>query len=533
MKYLIFFFLFIFVHITLCPQHNTLINRDIYDFLDRCEISGIITINHHQKPYSREIIYKKLLEINKDKSKLSELMQVELEFYLSEFKVNFNDKTVLLGKNQNNAYRFFEYSNSDFGLTFYPEAGVKLAGINGRYNHIYYNGFSTYGYAGKNFTYDFDYNDISIKRASGNRELPISPERGMDYAKYFSSTRTSNYDRTMGNVSLNFKQFRISLSKQYNYWGTGYEGYIILSDKAPSFPHLSIKITPVDWLDFNYFYGSLNSMYYDSTTIRNQGELRPHISLIEKYIAAHILTIDLFENLKISLGESVIISDRFEPIYLIPVLFFRIADHYLSKSDYNSGNAQIFGSTSLRIPDVKTRFDFSFFIDEMNITNKEGPTSAGYSFGATVYDPIIKNTGLQIEYVRINPFVYTHSDPLQWYSNRNYNLGHWLGNNSDKVMLKFYYKPIALFNLIASYCFIRRGSIEQAGDERYNKDQKFLYGNKSFYSLFKVEGDYQLINNFYLNFEVSFSNAWGKNNLILVEDYKFKFLSAGFSYGFD
>jgi hypothetical protein len=101
-----------------------------------------------------------------------------------------------------------------------------------------------------------------------------------------------------------------------------------------------------------------------------------------------------------------------------------MADHYLSKADYNSGNAQIFSSASFRMPSLSTRADFSFFIDEMNISTGSSANAIGYSIGVTNYDLFLDNLGIQLEYTKIDPFVYTHADPIQYYSNRSYYLCH-------------------------------------------------------------------------------------------------------------
>lgn len=525
---------FVTLQLSVNSQNNLLYNQDVEYFLDRCDVLGLININHHQKPYSRQEIFKFLKTIEIQKEKLSDVMKNELDFYINEYNTESKEEYLtFMGKNENNAYRFLEIKENDFAVTVYPDIGVGLSGRNDKYDKKYYNGFSFYGNIEKIISFDFDYNDISIKKNPGNPELMITEDQGWDYVKYFSSTKTNNYDRTKGNLTLNFDKISIGLSKENIYWGTGYSDKIILSDKAPSFPHLSLRIKPTHWIEFRYFYGSLNSMFYDSTSIRNQDGLRYHINLIEKYIAAHLVTLDITENLKLSLGESVIISDKFEPIYLIPILFFRIADHYLSKSDYNSGNAQLFGALSYRIPKAKLRFDFSIFIDEMNITRKESPNAIAFSTGTTIYDLLLSNTGLQIEYVRIDPFVYTHADPLQWYSNRNYNLGHWLGNNTDMIFLKLSYKPIPLLNFTCSYQYNRRGKIERFNEQRYQSDQKFLYGERSYFSSFSFTVDYQMINNLYLNFSGGIKNSWGKNNLLNVSDYKFNFLTLGLNYGFE
>jgi len=514
-------------------QYNISYNNDVEDFLDRCEAIGLIDINLHQRPFSRQRIYQYLTEVELKNGSLSPVMQDELNFYLKEFQVKSEEENfIFLSDNNSGGFRFFEYAERNSRFALYPNIGTGLLFRDSKNDLLYYNGLSIYGNLDSYFSFDFNYKDISLKRHSDNRELTFYNRRGWDYQKYFKSTSTNNYDITRGNISLSFDKYIFSLSKDYVYLGTGYDGKIILSDKAPSFPHLSIKIFPWNWMEFSYFYGSLNSMYYDSTSIRYTSDIRPHISLIEKYIAAHMVSLR-FKNLNFSIGESIIISDRFEPVYLIPVLFFRVADHYLSKTDYNSGNAQIFSSVSYRLPSLKSRFDLTVFIDEMNITNKESPNAVAYSIGLTKYDIFFENNGVQIEYTRIDPFVYTHADPVQWYSNRNYNLGHWLGNNTDRIYSRLFYSPFARLKLGIDFQYIRKGEAEIPNKTRYQSDQKFLYGKKSYYIISNLQLSYQFLNNLYILLDLGSSNAWGENNLFNVNDYKFKNFSFSISYGFD
>lgn len=514
-------------------QYNISYNKDIDDFLDRCEANGLIEINLHQKPFSRQRIYQYLKEIEGKSVTLSPVMKEKLNFYIKEFQVKSESENfIFLSNNSSGSFRFFEFEDKNSRFLLYPNIGGGIFFRDAKNDLLYYNGLSIYGNLDSYFSFDFNYKDISLRRHSDNRELIFYNRRGWDYQKYFKSTSTNNYDITRGNISFASDKFIFSLSKDYIYLGTGYDGRLILSDKAPSFPHLSIKIFPWSWMEFNYFYGSLNSMYYDSSSIRYTSDTRPHISLIEKYIAAHMLSLR-FNDLNFSIGESIIISDRFEPIYLIPVLFFRLADHYLSKTDYNSGNAQIFSSFSYRFPAFKSRFDLTVFIDEMNITNKDGPDAIAYSMGFTKYDIFFENNGAQIEYIRIDPFVYTHADPVQWYSNRNYNLGHWLGNNTDRIFLRFFLTPVARLKAVFDFQYIRKGEIETPNKPRYQNDQGFLYGKKSYYTLSNFQLSYQFLNNLYVLLDLGLSNAWGENDLLNIDDYKFKMISFGLSYGFD
>ena len=450
--------------------------------------------------------------------------------------------STFLSTNNNDAFRFYEYSDSLFYVNVYPDFGASYSIRNNSKSRLfYYNGFAAYGNIGKNFSFDIlfnDYsinkNDYSVNRKGYSTDRIFSNERGFDYAVYKDATKSINYDRTIAAITYSWNWGFVSLRKDYNKWGTGYNGNLILSDKAPSFPFIQFKMKPIDWLEFNYIHGDLISSINDSLTIRNSGGSRGHVQLVDKYFASHFLTADIFTNLKLSLGESIVYSDRFEPIYLVPFLFFRMADHYLSHTDLNSGNAQMFASISYRIPSISTRIDASIFIDELSISNIFGkyPEAVAYNIGITNYDLFIQNLGIQFEYTRINPFVYIHGDPAQTYANRQYNMGHWIGGNADQFFLKLLYKPIPLLRLHASFEYTRKGDFEDISQPRYQKTQTFLFGDKSYYSTFRLNAEYEFINNLFLTAEGTISNSWGTNNQINPADYKFTQFTLGFHYGF-
>lgn len=530
-----FLLILLIVFSSVRAQNNLLNNSEIYDFLERFDSKGIITINHHSKPFDRIIILNYLKEIRLSEDKLTELNRAELAYFLNEYASdnNNNDRIYFIENNSNNAFRIFEYNDNDNRLVLYPDFGLSYAYRNSVTNTLnYYNGFSGYGNIGNVFSFDFDFNDISVRNKGYTIQSLFTPERGFDYPRYNSESKTLNYDRTLGSVATGWDWGYIALKKDYNYWGTGYSGKIIISDKAPSFPQLFFKARPWEWLEFSYLYGELNSSINDSSTFRNSGGTRTHIQLVEKYFAAHMITFDLLKDLKVSIGESVIISDRFEPIYLIPVLFFRMADHYLSHSDLNSGNAQVFSSLSYRIPSLSSRLDFSFFIDEMSIAKSSGSNALGYSFGFTKYDLLFNNFDVQLEYVRIDPFVYGHGDPAQTYANRKYFMGHWIGSNSDLINLSMRFIPMLNTVISASAYYIRKGDFDDINQPRYQPEQTFLYGEKSYYLIYKLGVSKEIFNNIFIYSNLMFSNAWGKNNLIKTTDYKYTEFEMGAKIGF-
>ena len=151
--------------------------------------------------------------------------------------------------------------------------------------------------------------------------------------------------------------------------------------------------------------GFLVSNVPDSSTFRyNSVEGRTSISDVPKFMALHTLSFYPNDNLSFTLGESIVYSEQLQPIYLIPVMFFRVADHYLSRDNASaSGNAQIFADASYINQSIRTKFYGSLFIDELSLNSifEEGNLSAlGYTLGLESADILIDNSTLGIEYTR-------------------------------------------------------------------------------------------------------------------------------------
>lgn len=532
-----FLFIIIIISNNMFSQHNFINNNEIYKFLERQEILGRITVNSHQKPFSRAKIKSLLEQLKLFKNSFNTVEKKEWIYWLKEyssFKESLNKEYYFFEFNKSEAFRFFEYHDSIFYFTAYPDFGGSYSKYEENASILsYYNGFSAYGNINDFFSFDLDFNDVSNKL---NKILfyDYYNFRAFDYTRG-KNGQIGNYDRTLGSITLNWDWGYFSIKKDYNYWGNNYNGNIIFSDRAPSFPQIYLNFNPVEWLEFNYLYGELMSGVEDSTSFRETGFERDHILLVDKYIAAHFLTLNFWKNLKVSLGGSVVISDKFEPIYLVPVLFFRIADHYLSETDNNSGNAQIFTSISYIFPDISTKFDLSLFFDELSYSNLFGndrPNRIGYSFGITNYDIFFENLGIKAEYVRLDPYVYEHSDPAQTFYNRSYPMGHWMKSNSEMLFYQVSYKP--LYNMWASFSgtYIRRGDIEDSEMIDENPARSFLHGEKSYILRFSSNITYEILNNVKLYSELVVSNSWGNNNIRNIKQDKFIEFSTGFSIGF-
>ena len=118
------------------------------------------------------------------------------------------------------------------------------------------------------------------------------------------------------------------MGKDYINWGSGREGQLILSSKAPSFPFIKFDIKPVSWLRFQYIHGWLASNLIDSSSIYAStdipgGKVYYRENQRSKYIAANFLSIIPWKNIIFSLGNSIIYSDGGVRIpFLIPFIWY-------------------------------------------------------------------------------------------------------------------------------------------------------------------------------------------------------------------
>jgi hypothetical protein len=239
---------------------------------------------------------------------------------------------------------------------------------------------------------------------------------------------------------------------------------------------------------------------------------RESYSQREKYIAAHILSFYPSDAFSFSLGESIIYSDKLEFLYFIPIIFFRAADHYLSRMDSNSGdNAQVFANAVYKNTKLHSALYGTLFIDELSLSNllKGGDLSSiAFTIGINIVDPgIIPQFGteLVIEYSRLNPFVYLNSNDAQLYTSHGYQLGHWIGSNADQFYVSFNIRILRglQFNFWGEY--IRKGQKEFPEQQYQLPYPSLLYGPKMLTTNAGFQSSYEIVRNFFAKVSYQFS----------------------------
>lgn len=520
------------------------VNSDVYDFLQRLSIKSIITVDYEIKPVTRIEIAKKLIQADNKKSELNEIDKQLLTFYLQDFqheiklvnKEKISDsKPEFFIVDKERRMRFFEYANNNFSFFADPMLNFSVQSIAGEKLFVRRNGFSFYGYALDNWFYGLNFfdNEESGKNLDINKDL--TPERGTSITKIKKDA--FEYDVVNASIGYYWNEGSIAIGKDYFKIGSGRNGNIILSDKAPSFPFIRFDFKPVDWLRFFYFHGFLISNVPDSSTLRyNKVKSRTSILDVPKFIALHSISIYPSDNFSFTVGESIVYSDQIQPIYLIPVMFFRVADHYLGRGKSSAtGNAQMFADISYKNFNLKSNIYSSLFIDELSLNSifSGGNLSAiGFTAGIESFDILTENSSIDLEYSRINPFVYMNSADAQTFTNDDYMLGHWIGSNGDLVSVIYKQQFIRSLSASLKTWYLRKGKKELPDEQYQTPYPNFLYGKKryeygldirvkyrpwhplnaeAYYSFMRITDelkgrtlDYKLSNNHYFGFTISY-----------------------------
>ena len=527
------------------------LNKSIYAYLDRLSIQGYFQINSEIKPFSRMYIAKKLKSVlEEEANNITSLEKKELTFYTQEFarelkRIDVNVDSILADKQNNiilwnvvgfNEYGRFhlvDYDDSLFTFTLDPILGYKVGSGNITSETHLWNGLSMYGRISDWVGFDLNFRDNTETGDNIDYTREFSPLTGFTFR--VPKERGFEFDEVNANITFSNSWGSFTIGKDYVYYGEGKQSKLILGNKAPSFPQLKLEAYPVDWFKFSYVHGWLNSQVIDSSTIRYNESGWESFKHIPKYYVAHQFSFTPWKVFNFTLGESIVYSDTFEPIYLIPVMFFRLADHYLTHPDNAAGNAQLFASVWYNIPEIKTKFYGSVFIDELSITKVEGtngPKAMGYTIGADVINPIIPESELVIEYTKIDPYVYFHSDDAQFYTNYDYQLGHWIGSNSDQIYLAFTKHIIRGLKVKGWFTYIRRGSRENPEEPRYQDKHTFLWGLRSNFTSWGINVRYEILHDVFASaaYRSLFSNEEQTEDLI-VENNNSEFVFM-LNYGF-
>ncbi len=501
-------------------ENNT---NEVYHFLYRMAQKGIIDFDDNIRPLSRIYLGSCLDSLSVKTSLLSKTELKELVFYQQEYTdKQLNSLTApsrFLKKDAYNRWRLLDINTDNFMMRVDPV--LTAATIQGTNKNVqqYSSGVSLYGYAGKHWSYYFSYNDVNEKGTGLDTLRLFTPQSGI-VTKIASNKKSHNYSELRGGITYSFKNGSISFAQDQLLWGYGDNGRIVLSNKSPAYPFIRFDYKPLRWLSFNYVHAWLNSGIIDSaktypTGIPGGAFNGQREFFIPKFMAMHSIQVTPIKGLDISFGESIVYSDRLDVGYLIPVLFYKAYDNLVNNNNINAGsNGQLFAQVSSRNHIPKTHLYGSLFIDEIRIASifdkNKSRNQLGFTVGASTTDLMIPYLTMGVEYTRINPFVYRNLLPSQNYSNSNYTMGDWMGNNADRFIYTIRYTPIPKLKCLMRYQYIRKGGMGTLNQQYFQQPQPgFLFDQQTNQQEFELQVVYEWINK--LNLYGQFDSQHIKN----------------------
>lgn len=467
-KHLLFIFFTIFLYNHSYTQ-NVEINNNVYNFLNRLYIKGIIpSYSNIILPISRDKVAEYLSYLDDNSFKLNKVERMMLDDFKREFEYelkNRNDhKKELFDKGN-----FFEnlvdlfsdkerylYTYIDTNFCFFSNAlfESKTFVSNGdlfdnKNSSLLRWGAKLRGTINKRIGYYFL---VTNGQYLGDKNLALTDITLKNNYKIHEQN-SKNFDFTEGYLSYYSKPFMVQLGREKISFGQGYNEKMIIS-----------SVNALDFIKLDFSYGFINYSFIHSWLIPklNDDVVNRYIDderiFSSKYLASHRLGVSLFNNdLELGFSEMIVYSNRAPEIaYLTPLIFYKSVEHSLQDRD----NSLIsFDAAARVIPKIKLYG--TFIIDDIDfskIGTKWWGNLFSYQIGTFISEPLnFENFDLDVEYLKILPYTFSHRFIENNYTNYNSFIGPNIEPNSDKlsVLIKYYLNYRA--NIQLGFNYLRHG----------------------------------------------------------------------------
>lgn len=508
-RLVIFILLSAIVSSTVTAQEvpHQLQNYGVYRLLDELAAAGVVDVNQAIKPYSRLAIAKWLAEAKEEGEALTTRQLKEIEFYLRDFGKEIDD----FGERGRRRDLFY-YKDDLFSITVNPILGGEVFYNSAGRATFVRNGAGAHATVG-NWGFYASLRD--------NHEKPLLGRPGYLTRRAGGHIKGgTDWSDMQAGVSYAWKWGSILMVNDMLQWGSGYNGTNIFAGNTPPFFQLRLNIRPVKWFDFNYVHGSLKSMVVDSARsylVTNTYGTDYREVYHTKYIAANMFTFVPLERLHVSVGNSIVYSDYgINPVFLIPVLFFKSVDHSMNSGIDNMNSQMFIDISSRQIRNV--HLYGTMFIDELSVyrfTMNDAWNFFSYKAGAMVYNLPVSNMTLGAEFTYTYPLTFQHYVPTLTFETNRYNLGHYLKDNSREWYFTMGYRPLPTLGVKVWFSDAVRGpdytllATPRVGNPPLASVE---WSNRSF----GLSADYQVINDVYMWFSLVRSDISGDATLAPV-----------------
>ncbi|PID59533.1 MAG: hypothetical protein CR986_05720 [Ignavibacteriae bacterium] len=518
-------FIFIFLQLTTFAQVGYVeVEDDIYEFLERMSRLHIIkNYDAFQIPKTRKEIAKYLKKILNNKDKLHQTDINKLTDYFMDFELeltsemhndykllpDFNLSYILTDKNKF-LYQIYDSSGSSIFINFVGELkNINLSKNNKNKNSLIYKfGGKVRASLYNNFGFYINSTNGSF---FGNKELAQNYS-SLRYNYKFHQTSSSNlgndfFDETSSYLVFENNFMNLKIGNDRNLIGYGKEKFL-LSNNAPR----------MDYLNFNVKYKTLNFTFYHGKLLGSESfsfdSLQGNVNkVVDKYWVYHRFGLNFSRHFKFGIGEIIIYGNRnIDFSYLNPINFYKSAEH----ANRDRDNSMLFIDVENNSI-YRTRIYSTLLIDDIDF----GKLGTGW-YGNQILFTLGANSSifynffpldLELQYTRIDPYVFTHRISDNNYTNLNYSLGTTLQPNTSSINLGFNYYPHYRFSIKGNFKYSVHGNnlydnqnklIKNLGGNilnghRIGDAEKvfFLKGDKEYFREYRLTLNYEPIKNWH------------------------------------
>jgi Capsule assembly protein Wzi len=442
------------------------ISNPVYDYLERMETLQIISnYNSFEIPKTRNEIASYLKQVIKNENKLDKidreiLSDLKNEFEFEIFGTLNNSESLIAGKgydlfSQDRKYIYYytDPGNANIFINLIGQGqGLFLNDI-----QIKSNESAAIGLIGGELRGTF-LNRLGVfihgtnGDVFGNRKAAVI-RNDLKYNFKFNEADTSRFfDETFGYLDADFNLVKFKIGRDRMNIGYG-PVKALLGSNAPMFDYLGFSIK-YKFFNFSYFHGKLLGPTHD---VFDPISGNQHV-VEEKYIGYHRIGFDLPDCFKVGIGEFIIYGDR--PIdlsYLNPFNFYKSAEH----ANQDRDNSMLFMDLKSNTIEGLSLYS-TLLIDDITFSK----LGTGWYGNQTLLNLGLSSDNFyrylplnfQFEYIKIDPYVFTHRFIRNNYTNFGYKLGSFLDPNSELFQTNFNYRINYRLSLSAVFSYTIHGA---------------------------------------------------------------------------
>ena len=304
----------------------------------------------------------------------------------------------------------------------------------------------------------------------------------------------------MAYAQIDLEYLYLLLGRDHLRWGPGKKDVLLLTDQIP----------PFDMLKLESRLGSFRFIYF--TTVLDQvrvpvreGSGGPSGSFFAKrYLSAHRINLKLKFGLEMGISEVILYGGEnrnLEPYYLNPLLPY-YGEQYNQDQDDNA-----LWSFDLALTWFKNKeFYAEILVDDFQYDFESEPQQTGFQIGIN-YAQIfgLKRGFANLEYTRINNWVYGQNKLWNTYTYHGFGMGSILGPDADRLFFDFTYHLGKDLQISLSEEYRRKGEgrIQTPQTSAVPYPKRFPSGIVEYSNQIRFETSYQTSPHFKLDW------AWG------------------------